>query len=146
MNLFGRNKKSENTKKDSENSSWNKDLKRNIVNKTGSTQEGFEFDENTVTTTNTRTKDTKGTKKGLRLNIEKITQDQIKVLKSCTQENSATDPIKILKRTNKTKFKQSILKPLIKFGFFELTIPERPTSPNQMYRLTGKFVGKKVSN
>ncbi|HIM57959.1 MAG TPA: hypothetical protein EYJ00_01350 [Gammaproteobacteria bacterium] len=146
MNLFGRNKKSENTKKDSENSSWNKDLKRNIVNKTGSTQEGFEFDENTVTTTNTRTKDTKGTKKGLRLNIEKITQDQIKVLKSCTQENSATDLIKILKRTNKTKFKQSILKPLIKFGFFELTIPERPTSPNQMYRLTGKFVGKKVSN
>ncbi len=143
MNLFGRNKKSENTKKDSENSDWNKDLKRNIVNKTGSTQEGFDFNKNTATT---RTKDTEGTKKGLRLNIEKITQDQIKVLKSCTQESSATELIKILKRTNKTRFKQSILKPLIEFGFFELTIPERPTSPNQMYRLTGKFVGKKVSN
>jgi len=35
---------------------------------------------------------------------------------------------------------------LIDFGFFELTIPEKPKSPKQKYRLTNKFVNKKVSN
>ncbi len=140
MGLFGRNKKSESAEKNSKNSNWNKELKRNIVNKTGTTQQGFEFGENAV---NTSPKDTSGIKRGLSFNVEKITQDQVKILKNCTHEKSAAELIKILKRTNKTKFKQSVLDPLIKFGFFELTIPEKPKSPKQKYRPTGKFVVKK---
>ena len=143
MNLFGRNKKSKNVEKLDEDSNWNKDLKRNIVNKTGVKQQGLEFDENIV---NKRDKGTSGSKKGLRLILDKITQDQVKILKNCDEENSAAELIKILKRTNKTKFKQSVLDPLIDFGFFELTIPEKPKSPKQKYRLTNKFVNKKVSN
>ncbi len=141
MSLFSRNKKSESADKNSKNSNWNKDLKRNIVNKTGTTQQGFEFAENIE---EQRPKDISGTKKGLSFNVEEITQDQVKILKNCTHENSAAELIKILKRTNKTKFKQSVLDPLIKFGFFELTIPEKPKSPKQKYRLTDKFVGKKL--
>ncbi|MDG2353366.1 MAG: hypothetical protein P8L86_00915 [Gammaproteobacteria bacterium] len=151
MNLFGRRKKKVEHEKGEQNSKWNSDLKRNTVNKTGSSQQGFEFDENTD---NKRPKDTPGIKKGLSMNIDKITQDQVKILKNCAYENTAADLIKILKRTNKSKFKQAILKPLVDFGFFELTIPpilkdgkeKWSTSPKLKYRLTGKFVSKRSAN
>ena len=50
----------------------------------------------------------------------------------------------ILKRSNKSKFKTAIINPLIVQKFLELTIPESPRSPSQKYRLTGKFVKKRV--
>jgi hypothetical protein len=74
-------------------------------------------------------------------------------LKNCAHENTATELITILKRTNKSRFKATILKPLVNYGFFELTIPtiikngkkKWSTSPNLKYRLTGKFVSKRVN-
>ena len=113
MNLFGRNKKSEIAEKVSKNSKWNKDLKSNTVNKTGTTQEGFEFNKRTVDKAIEET----GLKKGLRHFLKEITQDQIKILKNCAHENTAADLIKILERTNQSKFKAAILKPLVTFGF-----------------------------
>jgi hypothetical protein len=151
MNLFGRNKKSEIAEKVSKNSKWNKDLKSNTVNKTGTTQEGFEFNKRTVDKASEET----GLKKGLRHFLKEITQDQIKILKNCAHENTAADLIKILERTNQSKFKAAILKPLVTFGFFELTIPtiidengkeKWSTSPKLKYRLTSKFVSKKVNS
>jgi len=143
MNLFGRNKKSKNVQKLDADSNWNKGLKRNNVNKTGTTQEDFEFSKIQHSDAD---KDTSGSKKGLSLILDKITQDQVKILKNCDDENSAVELRNILKRTNRTKFKKYVLDPLIDFGFFELTIPEKPKSPKQKYRLTNKFVNKKVSN
>ena len=143
MNLFGRNKKSKNVQKLDVDSNWNKGLKRNNVNKTGTTQEDFEFSKIQHSDAD---KDTSGSKKGLSLILDKITQDQVKILKNCDDENSAVELRNILKRTNRTKFKKYVLDPLIDFGFFELTIPEKPKSPKQKYRLTNKFVNKKVSN
>lgn len=81
-----------------------------------------------------------GTKQGL--SNKEITQEQIEILKKCREESSAAELRKILKRTNKTKFKKSVLDPLIKLGFFELTVPSAPKSPKQKYRFTGKFVRK----
>jgi hypothetical protein len=141
MGLFSRNKKSKNTKKDDENPDWNKDLKRNIINKTGVNQQGLNLQENIDTI---GSKDISGIKKGLSSNIEKLSSDQVKILKNCEQENTAAELINILQRTNKTKFKQTILDPLIDYKFFELTIPDKPKSPKQKYRLTGKFVSKRV--
>ena len=141
MGLFGRNKKIKNTKKVDENPDWNKDLKRNIINKTRGSQQGLIFRENVDTVVR---KDTLGPKKGLSSNMEIISSDQVKILKNCEQENTAAELIKILQRTNKTKFKQTILDPLIDCNFFELTIPDKPKSPKQKYRLTGKFVSKRV--
>ena len=141
MALFGIKNNSKKTKIDSDTQDWNKDLKRNTASKKVVSQQGFNFEENIDYK---RDKEIHGTKKGLSLNVEKITQDQVNILKNCTHENSAADLIKILKRTNRTKFKQSILDPLIDCGFFELTVPEKPKSPKQKYRLTGKFVHKKV--
>ena len=141
MGLFSRNKKSKNTKKDDENPDWNKDLKRNIINKTGVNQQGLNLQESIDII---GSKDISGIKKGLSINIEKLSSDQVKILKNCAQENTAAELIKILQRTNKTKFKQTILDPLIDCKFFELTIPDKPKSPKQKYRLTGKFVSKRV--
>ena len=78
-----------------------------------------------------------GTKKGL-------SRDHLKILKNCKNESSATELMKILNRTNKSKFKNTIVNPLIENGFFELTNPDKPKSPTQKYRLTNKFVRRRI--
>lgn len=119
------------------------DFKRNNFNKTGKKQTDFNFSENADIEV---VKTIKRTKTGLSKNNGKITQDQIEILKKCKEESSASELRKILKRTNKTKFKKGVLDPLIDFGFFELTIPDSPTSPNQKYHLTRKFVRRIKKN
>ena len=78
-----------------------------------------------------------GTKKGL-------SQDHLKVLKNCKNESSAIELMEILNRTNKSKFKSAIINPLIENGYFELTNPDKPKSPTQKYRLTNKFVRRRI--
>ena len=78
-----------------------------------------------------------GTKKGL-------SRDHLQILKKCKEESSALELMKILKRSNKSKFKTAIINPLLDHNFLELTIPDSPKSPSQKYRLTGKFVKKRI--
>jgi ATP-dependent DNA helicase RecG len=40
--------------------------------------------------------------------------------------------------TNRTKFRRRYLEPLLNEGFLEMTIPEKPCSSHQSYRLTEK--------
>ena len=109
---------------------WTKDIKRS--KKIGSEVEqlSFIYDSENIN-------EDKGTKKGL-------SRDHLKILKNCKEESTALELMKILKRTNKSKFKTAIINPLIDHHFIELTIPESPRSPSQKYRLTGKFVRKRV--
>ena len=78
-----------------------------------------------------------GTKKGL-------SQDHLKILRNCRNESSAIELMKILKRTNKSKFKNVIINPLVENGYFELTNPDKPKSPTQKYRLTNQFVRRRI--
>ena len=80
-----------------------------------------------------------GTKKGL-------SWDHLKILKNCKNESSASELMEILNRTNKSKFKNTIINPLIENGFFELTNPNKPKSPTQKYRLTNKFVRRRIKS
>ena len=80
-----------------------------------------------------------GTKKGL-------SWDHLKVLKNCKNESSAIELMEILKRTNKSKFKNAIINPLVENGFFELTNPDKPKSPTQKYRLTNKFIRPRIKS
>ena len=80
-----------------------------------------------------------GTKKGL-------SWDHLKVLKNCKNESSAIELMEILKRTNKSKFKNAIINPLVENGFFELTNPEKPKTPTQKYRLTNKFIRPRIKS
>ncbi len=135
MNLFSKHKK--NTQKFDKNQDWCKHLKRNNALKNIVEQQGFDFKEN-IDTSNDLYIDC--TKKGLSLNHAEISPNQIKILKQCKAESSADELMKILKRTHKTRFKNDILNPLLEFGFFERTIPEKPKSPKQKYRLSKQFV------
>ena len=80
-----------------------------------------------------------GTKKGLSL-------DHLKVLRNCKNESSAIELMEILNRTNKSKFKNVIINPLVENGFFELTNAAKPKSPTQKYRLTSKFVRRRIKS
>ena len=80
-----------------------------------------------------------GTKKGL-------SKDHLKILRNCKNESSAIELMKILNRTNKSKFKNVIINPLVENGFFELTNPDKPKSPSQKYRLTSKFVIRRIKS
>ena len=80
-----------------------------------------------------------GTKKGLSI-------DHLKILRNCKNESSAIELMEILNRTNKSKFKNTIVNPLIENGFFELTNPDKPKSPTQKYRLTNKFVRRRIKS
>jgi ATP-dependent DNA helicase RecG len=42
----------------------------------------------------------------------------------------------IAERTNRTKFRDQVLNPLLAQGLIEMTIPDKPRSSKQRYRLT----------
>jgi hypothetical protein len=108
---------------------WTKDIKR-------SKKIGQEVEQLTFMYDSESPIDTKGTKQGL-------SRDHLIILKKCKNESTALELMKILKRTNKSKFKTAIINPLIDHNFLELTIPESPKSPSQKYRTTGKFVKRR---
>ncbi len=141
MAWFGKNKKQKTGQKSEDNLDWNTDLKRNNSLSNSVEQQGFNFKENIDTEV---VSDVSCPKKGLSCNIEKISSDQVLILKKCKFESSAEELMKILKRTHKTRFKNDILNPLLECDFFERTIPEKPKSPKQKYRLTSKFVRAKL--
>ena len=109
---------------------WTKDIK--ISKKIGQEVEQLSFLYSPESNS-----ETIGTKKGL-------SGDHLQILKKCNSESSALELMKILKRSNKSKFKIAIINPLLDQNFLELTIPDSPKSPSQKYRLTGKFVKKRI--
>ena len=111
---------------------WTKDIKR-------SKKIGHEVEQLSFMYDSESHIDTNGTKQGL-------SRDHLIILKKCKNESTALELMKILKRTNKSKFKTAIINPLIDHNFLELTIPESPKSPSQKYRTTGKFVKRRVKD
>ena len=111
---------------------WTKEIKR-------SQKIGQEVEQLSFIYENNRDKITLGTKKGL-------SWDHLKILKNCKNESSAIELMEILNRTNKSKFKNAIINPLVENGFFELTNPDKPKSPAQKYRLTNQFIKPRIKS
>jgi DNA-binding PadR family transcriptional regulator len=44
--------------------------------------------------------------------------------------------MEICGRTNRTKFRDQVLRPLLDAGLLEMTIPDKPRSSKQQYRIT----------
>ena len=105
---------------------WTKEIKR-------SQKIGQEVEQLSFIYDNNRDNLILGTKKGLSV-------DHLKIMKNCKNESSAIELMKILNRTNKSKFKNTIINPLVENGFLKLTDPNKPKSPTQKYRLTNKFI------
>ena len=65
-------------------------------------------------------------------------RDQVDILHKCQIESSLLELMELSGKTNRTKFRDQVLKPLLVDELIEPTIPDKPTSSNQRYRLTAK--------
>ena len=74
-------------------------------------------------------KDQVGTKSG-------PSRDQVEMLRYARVERSMIDLMKLVNRTNRTKFRTQVLRPLLDAGWLEMTIPGKPRSSKQRYRTT----------
>ncbi|MEI6394939.1 MAG: ATP-binding protein [Verrucomicrobiota bacterium] len=72
-----------------------------------------------------------GTKSGL-------SRDQVAILSKCLEECSLKDIMTLAGRSNRTKFRDQFVKPLLEAGLLEMTVPDKPKSRLQKYRLTDK--------
>ena len=78
MAWFGKNKKQKAAQNSEKKTDWNTDLKRNNSLSNSVEQQGFNFQENIDTSGEL---DVSCTKKGLSCNIDKISSDQVQILK-----------------------------------------------------------------
>ena len=61
-----------------------------------------------------------------------------KLLRMAASPTDAQSLMKVAGQTNRTRFRTVLLKPLIAAGLLESTIPDKPRSSKQKYRLTDK--------
>ena len=63
-------------------------------------------------------------------------RDQVEILRNCLKEISISDLMRLAGRTSRTKFRNQEIKPLLEAGWLAMTIPDKPTSSRQKYRIT----------
>ena len=61
-----------------------------------------------------------------------------KLISFCTEARSFSEMLAFMALTDRTKFRRKYIHPLLKAGVLEQTIPDKPNSQNQKYRLTAK--------
>jgi ATP-dependent DNA helicase RecG len=74
-------------------------------------------------------RDQVGTKLGL-------SRDQVQVLEIARTATSLPDLMAPSGRTNRTKFRDQVLIPLLEAGLLEMTLPDKPRSSKQQYQTT----------
>ena len=65
-----------------------------------------------------------------------LSRDQVKILRNCLFEKGISELVTLVGRSNRTKFRNQVLNPLLEAGWLERTMPDKPTSSKQKYRLT----------
>ena len=76
-------------------------------------------------------------------------RDQVEILTKASTGAALTDLMAIDGRTNRTKFRDQVIKPLLEQGWMEMTLPDKPTSSQQKYRLTAQgaaWLAKRATN
>jgi len=67
-----------------------------------------------------------------------LSRDQVGILRKCLTGSAIGDLMAVSGRTNRTKFRDQVLNPLLEVELVEMTIPDKPRSRLQKYRLTEK--------
>lgn len=67
-----------------------------------------------------------------------LSRDQVQVLELAQISRSTGELLQPSARTNRTKFRDEVLSPLLATGLLEMTIPDKPPSAQQRYRTTAK--------
>ncbi len=65
-------------------------------------------------------------------------RDQVLIIPNLLHEKKISELLVIVGRSNRTKFRDQVLRPLIDSELVEMTIPDKPNSRLQKYRLTEK--------
>ena len=67
-----------------------------------------------------------------------LSRHQVEILNKCKNTSAMLDLMAIRSRSDRTKFRHQVLNPLLEMGLVEMTIPDKPRSSKQKYRLTKK--------
>jgi ATP-dependent DNA helicase RecG len=67
------------------------------------------------------------------------------ILRFCEEAQTLLELLTLMRLKDRTKFRKKYLYPLLEFGAIQLTIPDKPKSKNQKYRLTAKGLQLKKS-
>ena len=65
-----------------------------------------------------------------------LQQEQVTLLCKMTGDHTAPELMTFVGRSNRSKFREQVLTPLLVLGVVEMTIPDKPNSSKQRYRLT----------
>jgi len=71
-----------------------------------------------------------------------LSRHQVDILAKCTEEQTLLSLMELAGRSDRTKFRNQVLGPLLSEGLIEMTIPDKPRSSKQRYRTTA--LGLKV--
>ncbi len=108
---------------------------RELCEEYGVEQPDYDISEHWVTTTFKRPVErlthTKSTKMAL-------SRHQVKILHQAISPTSSLKLMTMFGRTDRSKFKKQVLNPMLELNLIELTIPDKPRSKNQKYRITQK--------
>ena len=66
-----------------------------------------------------------------------------KLIVFCTEARSFGEMLAFMGYSDRTKFRRKYIHPLLEAGIMEQTMPNKPNSRNQKYRLTAKGIALK---
>jgi ATP-dependent DNA helicase RecG len=67
-----------------------------------------------------------------------LSRHQVEVLAKAAEDQPLTTLMRVAARSDRTKFRNQVIGPLLAAGLLEMTIPDKPRSSNQRYRLTAR--------
>ena len=75
-----------------------------------------------------------------------LSRHQVEILHKCSEDSMLVDIMAITGRSDRTKFRHQVLNPLLDAELLEMTIPDKPRSSKQKYRMTdaGKLLLKSM--
>ncbi|MDR3175261.1 MAG: hypothetical protein LBU06_01830 [Desulfovibrio sp.] len=62
--------------------------------------------------------------------------EQVAILRNCIDGKTISELLLLAGKSSRTTFREDILLPLMRIGWLEQTIPDKPTSKKQKYRTT----------
>ncbi|MCC6916399.1 RNA-binding domain-containing protein [Nitrosomonas sp.] len=65
-----------------------------------------------------------------------LSEHQVQIIEMAVTPKAISELMATVKRVNRTKFRNQVLRPLLDAGLLEMTIPDKPRSSNQQYRTT----------
>ena len=65
-----------------------------------------------------------------------LSRHQVEILHNCMSKKAISELMPLTGRSDRTKFRNQVLKPLLEAGWLEMTVPDKPRSSKQKYRLT----------